>query len=164
MQTWLLLEKNCKFVYLIHSINSIITWFRVFYVFNKWILESNQGLGNVSPTSTILKLADNNVIFDSPQKPQKKILFETSDPLQHSVSRFKDTGLFLSQFVNIQLQLILWVLLKEICRKLKKNLIRWSFQFLDQILEKTMRCVSLHTKIRRRCKMQVEKQYKGIAG
>ncbi len=46
----------------------------------------------------------------------------------------------------------LWVLLKEICRKLKKNLIRWSFQFVDQILEKTMRCVSLHTKIRRRCK------------
>ncbi len=35
------------------------------------------------------------------------------------------------------------------CRKLKKNLIRWSFQFLGQILEKTMRCVFLHTKIRR---------------
>jgi hypothetical protein len=34
--------------------------------------------------------------MDSPQKPQKKRIFETPDPLQHSVSRFKDTGLFLS--------------------------------------------------------------------
>jgi hypothetical protein len=41
-------------------------------------------------------LADKNVILDSPQKPQKKILFETPDPLQQSVSRFKDKGLFLS--------------------------------------------------------------------
>jgi hypothetical protein len=44
----------------------------------------------------VLKLADNNVILDSPQKPPKKILFETPDPLQQSVSRFKDMGLFLS--------------------------------------------------------------------
>jgi hypothetical protein len=58
--------------------------------------ESNQQLDNVSPTSNLLKLADNNVIFDSPQKPQKKNLFETPDPLQHSMSRFKDMGLFLS--------------------------------------------------------------------
>jgi hypothetical protein len=52
--------------------------------------ESNQGLDDVSPTSILLKLADNNVILDSPQKPQKKILFDTPDPLQQSVSRFKD--------------------------------------------------------------------------
>jgi hypothetical protein len=58
--------------------------------------ESNQVLDNVSHTSNLLKLADNNVILDSPQKPQKKILFETPDPLQHSMSRFKDTVLFLS--------------------------------------------------------------------
>jgi hypothetical protein len=58
--------------------------------------ESNQGLDNISPTSNLLTLADNNVILNSPQKPQKKILFETPDPLQHSVSRFKDTALFLS--------------------------------------------------------------------
>jgi hypothetical protein len=58
--------------------------------------ESNQQLDDVSPTSNLLKLADNNVIFDSPQKPQKKNLFETPDPLQNSVSQFKDTGLFLS--------------------------------------------------------------------
>jgi hypothetical protein len=30
------------------------------------------------------------------QKPQKKLLFETPDPLQHNVCQFKDTGLFLS--------------------------------------------------------------------
>jgi hypothetical protein len=58
--------------------------------------ESNQGLDDVSPTSNLLKLADNNVILDSPQKPLKKILSETPDPLQQSVSRFKDTCLFLS--------------------------------------------------------------------
>jgi hypothetical protein len=58
--------------------------------------ESNQGLDNVSSTSNLWKSADNNVVFDSPQKPQKKILFKTPNPLQHSVSRFKDTGLFLS--------------------------------------------------------------------
>jgi hypothetical protein len=58
--------------------------------------ESNQGLDGVSPTSNLLKLADNNVILDSSQKPLKKILFETPDPLQQSVSQFKDTGLFLS--------------------------------------------------------------------
>jgi hypothetical protein len=58
--------------------------------------ESNQQLDDVSPTSNLLKLADNNVIFDSPQKPQKKILFETPDPLQHSVNRLTDTGLFLT--------------------------------------------------------------------
>ncbi len=63
--------------------------------------ESNQGLDDVSPTSNLLKLADNSVIFDSPQKPQKKILFETPDPLQHSMSRFKDTGLFLSPATKI---------------------------------------------------------------
>jgi hypothetical protein len=59
--------------------------------------ESNQQLDNVSPTSNLLKLADNNVIFDSPQKPQKKNLFETPDSLQHSVSQFKDTGYFYHQ-------------------------------------------------------------------
>jgi hypothetical protein len=60
------------------------------------IFESNQRLDDVSPTSNLLKLADNNVFFYSPQKTQKKNLFETPDPLQHSMSRFKDTGLFLS--------------------------------------------------------------------
>jgi hypothetical protein len=34
----------------------------------------------------------------------------------------------------------------------EENLIRWSFQFVDQILEEAMRCVSLHTEIRRRYK------------
>ncbi len=37
-----------------------------------------------------------NVIFERPQKPPKKLLFETPDPSQQSLSRFKDTGLFLS--------------------------------------------------------------------
>jgi hypothetical protein len=59
-------------------------------------IESNQGLDDVSPTSNLLKLADNNVILDSPQKPPPKILFETPDHLQQSVSRLKATGLFLS--------------------------------------------------------------------
>ena len=58
--------------------------------------ESNMGLDDVSPTSNLLKLEDDNVILDSPQKPQKKLLFETPDHLQQSVSQFKDTGLFLS--------------------------------------------------------------------
>ena len=58
--------------------------------------ESNQGLDRVSPTSNLLKLADNNVILDPPQKPPQKILFETPDPLQQSMSEFKDMGLFLS--------------------------------------------------------------------
>jgi hypothetical protein len=59
-------------------------------------LESNRGLDDVSPTSNLLKLADNNGFLDSPQKSLKKILFETPDPLQQSVSRFKDRGLFLA--------------------------------------------------------------------
>jgi hypothetical protein len=58
--------------------------------------ESNQGLHDVRPTSNQNKLADNNLILDSPQKPPKKILFETPDSLPQNVSRFKDTGLFLS--------------------------------------------------------------------
>jgi hypothetical protein len=43
--------------------------------------ESNQRFDDVTPTSNLLKLADNNFIFDSPHKPQKKNLFETPDPL-----------------------------------------------------------------------------------
>jgi hypothetical protein len=44
--------------------------------------------------------------------------------------------------------------LKVTCRKSKKNLIRWFFEFLGQILEKTMRCVSLPTKIIKRNKWE----------
>ncbi len=37
-------------------------------------------------------------------------------------------------------------------QEIKKNLIRWSFQLLDQIMVKTMRCVSHYTRIRRKRK------------
>jgi hypothetical protein len=57
--------------------------------------EFNQGSDDVSLTSNLLNLADNNVILEAPQKPPKKILFETPDPLHQSASQFKDTGLFL---------------------------------------------------------------------
>jgi hypothetical protein len=60
---------------------------------NKFI-ENNQGTDDVSPTSNFLKVAENNVILETPQKPLKKLLFETPDPLQQSLSWFKDTGLF----------------------------------------------------------------------
>ncbi len=33
--------------------------------------------------------------METPQKPTKKILFETPDPLHQSLSQLKDTGLFL---------------------------------------------------------------------
>jgi DNA polymerase III delta subunit len=36
------------------------------------------------------------LFLETPQRPPKKILFETPDSLQQSLSRFKDTGLFLS--------------------------------------------------------------------
>jgi hypothetical protein len=51
---------------------------------------------DVSPTSNVSKYTDNNVILEIPQKPTKKLLFETPDPLHHSSSQLKDTGLFLS--------------------------------------------------------------------
>jgi hypothetical protein len=37
-------------------------------------------------------------------------------------------------------------------QEIKKDLIRWFFQFWVQILERTIRCVSLPTEIRRRNK------------
>jgi hypothetical protein len=64
-------------------------------IINEFI-ENNQGTDDVSPTSNFLKVAENNVIFETPQNPPQKILFETPDPLQQSLSWFKDTGLFLS--------------------------------------------------------------------
>jgi hypothetical protein len=36
------------------------------------------------------------LFWTHPRNPRKKLLFETTDPLQQSVSQFKDTGLFLS--------------------------------------------------------------------
>jgi hypothetical protein len=59
-------------------------------------IENNQGTDDVSPTSIFSKVADNNVILETPQKPPKKLLVETPDPLQQSLGGFKDTGLFLS--------------------------------------------------------------------
>jgi hypothetical protein len=155
------------------------------------LFESNQGLDDVSPTSNLLKLADNNVILDSPQKPPKKILFETPDPLQQNVSQFKDMGLFLSPatkkiqesiekatkltevvYNSLTLKEVQKHIIQSIDHILSHNLvcehpaaanfvgtverniqeIKEEFkkvvlsQFVDQILEKTMRCVSLHTK------------------
>ncbi len=42
------------------------------------------------------KYTENNVILETPQKPTKKILFETPDPSHQSLSQLKDTALFLS--------------------------------------------------------------------
>jgi hypothetical protein len=59
-------------------------------------IRNNQVEDDVSPTSNFLKVAGNNVILETPQKPTKKLLFETSDPLQQSLGQLKDTDLFLS--------------------------------------------------------------------
>jgi hypothetical protein len=112
----------------------------------------------------------------TPETPEK-VLFETPDPSQQSVSWFKDTGLFLSPATTKNQEIIekatkltevvynsrtLKEVQKSIVRSmdhiLNHNLVcehpaaaifvgtverRWSFQFVDQILEKTIRCVSL---------------------
>jgi hypothetical protein len=58
-------------------------------------IENNQGADDVGPDSIFLTVAENNVILETPQKPPRKLLFENPDPLQQSLSQFKDTGLFL---------------------------------------------------------------------
>jgi hypothetical protein len=105
--------------------------------------ESNQGLDNVSPTSNLYKFADNNVIFYSPQKPQKKILFQTPDPLQHSMSRFKDTGLFLSpattkiqESIEKATKLTEAVYNSRTLKEVQKNI----FQSIDHILNHDLVC------------------------
>jgi hypothetical protein len=72
----------------------MISFIKCICVINEFI-ENNQGIDDVSPTSNFLKVPENNVILETPQKPPKKLLFETPDPLQQSLSQFKDTGLFL---------------------------------------------------------------------
>ncbi len=64
-------------------------------IINEFI-ENNQGTDDVSPISNFSKVAENNVVLETPQKPPQKLLFETPDPLQQSLSWFKDTGLFLT--------------------------------------------------------------------
>jgi hypothetical protein len=61
---------------------------------------------DVSPDSNFSQYTENNVILETPQKPTKKILFETPDPLHQSLSRSKDTGLFLSPATEIILESI----------------------------------------------------------
>jgi hypothetical protein len=71
--------------------NSFITWICIIneFVWNK------KGTDDFGHTSNILKIAENNVILNMPQKPKTKLLFETPDTLQ-SLRWFKDTDLFLS--------------------------------------------------------------------
>ncbi len=69
-----------------------IKWIRIINEF----VENNQGTDDVGHTFNILKVAEKNVVLETPQKPPKKLLFETSDPLQQSLSWFKDTHLFIS--------------------------------------------------------------------
>jgi hypothetical protein len=105
--------------------------------------ESNQQVDDVSPTSNLLKLADNNVIFDSPQKPQKKNLFETPDPLQHSVSQVKDTGLFLSPAKKIiQESIEKATKLTEVvyCSRTLKEVQKSIIQSIDHILNHNLVC------------------------
>ncbi len=90
-----------------------------------------------------MKLADDNVILDSPQKPQKKLLFETHDPLQQSVSQFKDTGLFLSPATKkIQESIEKATKLTEVVynsrtlKEVQKNII----QSIDHILNHDLVC------------------------
>ncbi len=69
---------------------------------NKCICIINEFIANyqvsddVSLTSNFSKYTENNVILETPQKPTKKLLLETPDPLHQSLRRLKDTGLFLS--------------------------------------------------------------------
>ncbi len=79
-----------------------IQWIHLLYdLFIKCIqivnefIENKQGTDDVIPTSNHLKVAENIVILETPQKSPKKLLYETPD-LQHSLSQFKYTGLFLS--------------------------------------------------------------------
>ncbi len=77
MQTQLLLE-NSLLVSLSYSFNEfnyyMILCLTCVCLINE-IFESNQGLDDVSLTSNLLKLADNNVILDSPQKPPPQKTF-----------------------------------------------------------------------------------------
>jgi hypothetical protein len=49
-------------------------------------IENKQGTDDVSYTSNILKVTENNVILDIPQKQKHKLIFETPDTLQQSLS------------------------------------------------------------------------------
>jgi hypothetical protein len=73
----------------------MILFLNCIYIINEFI-ESHQETDDVSPTSNFSKVAENDVILETPQKPPQKLLFETPDPFQQSLSGFKDTGLFLS--------------------------------------------------------------------
>ncbi len=73
----------------------MISFIKCIQITNEFI-ENKQGTDDVSPTSNHLKVAEKSVILETPQKSPKKILFEPPDPLQQSLTRFKDTGLFLS--------------------------------------------------------------------
>ncbi len=72
----------------------MISFIARIWIINEFV-ENNQGTDDVGHISYVSKVAENNLILETPQKP-KKILFENPDTSQQSLSWFKDTVLFLS--------------------------------------------------------------------
>jgi hypothetical protein len=63
----------------------MILFLKCICIINEFI-ENHQGTDDVSPTSNFSQVAENDVILETPQKPPKKLLFETPDPLRQSLS------------------------------------------------------------------------------
>jgi hypothetical protein len=57
-------------------------------------IDKEQGTDDVSHTSKILQVAENNVILDNPQKLKTMFQFETPDTSHQRLRRFKHTFLF----------------------------------------------------------------------
>jgi hypothetical protein len=63
----------------------MISFIQCIRIINEFV-ENKQGTDDVSPNSNHVKVAENNVMLETPQKSPKQLLFETPDPLQHSLS------------------------------------------------------------------------------
>jgi hypothetical protein len=59
-------------------------------------IQNKQGTADDGPNSKEFMVTENNVIFDTPQKPTKLFQFETPDNSNQELSQFKDKFLFLS--------------------------------------------------------------------
>ncbi len=67
-------------------------------------IQNKQGAADISPLSKDFMVAENNVILNTPKKPNKLFQFETPDTSNQELSQFKDTILFLSPAHKISLQ------------------------------------------------------------
>jgi hypothetical protein len=120
----------------------LILFIQCIRIINEFIA-NYQVSDDVSPTSNFSKYTENNVILETPQKPTKKILFETPDPSHQSLSRLKDTGLFLSpatanfhESIEKAMKLSEVVYNSRNLKEVRKNII----QSIDHILNHNLCC------------------------